>query len=154
MRVRIVVADESEARFYDAASRRGPLHLAARITDPTARLHDRDLLTDRPGRKFDHAPLGARRGATPRHTAGGEQSPRKHEAQVFARRVVAELERASRNGGFERVVVMASPAFLGLLRSELSNSLRSKIVAEIPKDIVRQTESAVQEHLPEEAFFI
>jgi len=154
VRVRIVVADESEARFYDAQSLKGPLHLAARITDPNARLHDRDLVTDRPGRKFDHAPPGTRRGAVPRHAAGGEESPRKHEALVFARRVAEELDQASRNDGFDRIVVVAAPQFLGLLRSELRNSLRSKVIAEIPKDIVHQAESAVLEQLPEDAFFI
>jgi protein required for attachment to host cells len=154
VRVRIVVAGAAEARFYDTDSPKGPLHLAARLTDPNAHLHDRDRVTDRPGRKFDHAPLGARRGATARHSTGGEESPRKHEAEVFARRVAEELERGNSHNGFERVVVIAGPSFLGLLRNALSSSLRSKIVAEIPKDVVHQAESAVQEHLPQEAFFV
>lgn len=154
VRVRVVVADESEACFYDTQRPRGPLQLAARLTDPTAHLHDRDLVTDRPGRKFDHAPPGARRGATPRHATGGEESPRKHEAEVFAKRVADELERACHSNGFDRVVVIAGPTFLGLLRNTFSRAVRAKIVAEIPKDIVHQGESAVPEHLPQEAFFI
>lgn len=154
VRVRIVVADESEVRFYDADSPKGPLHLAAQLTDPTAHLHDRDLVTDRPGRKFDRGPVGARRGATPSHATGGEESPRKHEAEVFAKRVAEELERAHHGDAFDRLVVIAGPTFLGLLRNALSRGLTSKIVAEIPKDIVHQGESAVQGHLPSEAFFI
>lgn len=154
VRVRVVVADASEARFYDTESPKGPLHLAAQLTDPNAHLHDRDLVTDRPGSKFDRAPIGNRRNATARHGAGGEESPRKHEAEVFARRVADELERASLKDDFERVVVIAGPAFLGLLRNAMPNSLRSKIVAEIAKDVVHQDESAVQGHLPQEAFFV
>ena len=152
MRVRIVVADGSEVLFYNGDSYRGPLYLAGRMTDPSVRLHDRDLVTDRPGRKPDRGAVGRNGSAT--HATGGEESPRKHETQVFARRVAGELERASRTDGFDRVVVMAGPTFLGLLRNELSPSLRQKIVAEVPKDLVRQPESAVKQHLPQEAFYI
>ena len=151
MRVRIVVADRSEALFYNGDSYRGPLFLAGRMTDPSARLHDRELVTDRPGRKPDGGPL--RRNGSTSHATGGEETPRKHEQQVFARRVAEELDRADLSGGFERVVVMAGPSFLGLLRNELSGSLRSKVVAEVPKDLVHQPESAVKQHLPQEAFY-
>ena len=154
MKVRVVVADGSEALFYDADGRRSPMHLAARMTDPNVRMHDRDLVTDRPGRKPDGAALGPRRNSATGHAAGGEDSPRKHEVQVFARRVADELERSCRNDGFERVVVMAGPAFLGLLRGELSSTLRSKVVAEVPKDLVHHQESSVRGYLPQEAFFI
>lgn len=150
MRVRIVVADGSEALFYDAASCKGPLQLASRMTDPNTRMHDRDLVTDRPGRKFDHMPLGPNRA---RHATGGEESPHKHEMQVFARRVADALERSTRTDGFERVVVMAGPSFLGLLRGEMSHAVRSKVVAEIPKDLVRQDPSAVKSHVPQEVFY-
>jgi protein required for attachment to host cells len=152
MRVRIVVADGNEALFYDADSYRGALQLSSRMEDPSARLHDRDLVTDRPGRKADRGPLG-RNGAST-HATGGEDSPRKHETQVFAKRVAEELDRTSRSDGFERVVVMAGPAFLGLLRGELSAGLRAKVVAEVPKDLVQHPQSAVKEHLPQEAFYI
>jgi protein required for attachment to host cells len=152
MRVRIVVADGSEALFYDAYSYRGPLQLASRLTDPNVRLHDRDLVSDRPGRKPDRGPL--RKNGASSHATGGEDSPRKHETQVFARRVAEELDRTSRTDGFERVVVMAGPSFLGLLRAELSAALRAKVVAEIPKDLVHQPESAVKGHLPQQSFYI
>jgi protein required for attachment to host cells len=150
MRIRVVVADGGEALFYDAASLKGPLHLASRMTDPNARMHDRDLVTDRLGRKFERGPVGFVSG----HAAGAENSPRRHEQQVFARRVAEELERSCRTDGFERVVVMAGPTFLGLLRNEFSNSVRSKVVAEIAKDLVHHEENAVRQHLPQEAFFV
>jgi protein required for attachment to host cells len=35
---------------------------------------------------------------------------------VFARRVANELEQARRNDAYDRLVVMAAPTFLGLLR--------------------------------------
>jgi hypothetical protein len=43
MILRIVVADEHEASFFDVVGPRAPLTLASKIENPTARLHDRDL---------------------------------------------------------------------------------------------------------------
>ena len=96
MRVRIVVADQSEARFYDTEGLHGPLQPAGQLSDPKARLHDRDLESDRPGRVFDHAPLAAgRRGAVGHHGTEGERSPRKHEAVNFARQIADQLHDGS-----------------------------------------------------------
>jgi protein required for attachment to host cells len=154
MRVRIFVADQAQARLYDAAGRNAPLHQVACLVDPAARLHDRDFNSDRPGRVFNHASTpGARRGATPRHAVGGaDREPRKHEAELFARRIAKELMREHDGRNFERVVVMAAPAFLGKLRRAFPASLRSVVTAEIAVDLVHQGEEAVKSHLPPETF--
>ena len=149
MRIRIVVADQSEARFFDLAGR-DEVALVGHLEDPLARLHDRDLVSDRPGRKFDRAPLtGGRRGATAHHATGGEASPRKHEAESFARRIATELEHARQRGEFEGLIVMSGPGFLGLLRAALPESIH--VVAVVTKDLLHQGIDAVIEHLPPRA---
>ena len=50
MGMRMVVADQSEARFYDTDHFDSELKLVARLADPKARLHDRDFKADRLGR--------------------------------------------------------------------------------------------------------
>ena len=153
MRVRILVADQSEAKFYDMRYRPEALQLVGRMLDPLAHLHDRDFKSDRPGRVFDHAPMTAgRRGATPRHATGGERRPRKHEAQEFARQIAGELDRGRQKGEFDGVIVIAGPPFLGLLREALTHSVRSVLIAEISKDLVHQEVSAVIKHLPPRPF--
>jgi protein required for attachment to host cells len=148
MRIRILVADQSEARFYDLGPH-SALTLVGRLADPLAHLHDRDLVSDRPGRKFDRAPLTAgRRGATAHHATGGERSARRHEAEVFARRVAAELEQARQRGDFEGLILMSGPIFLGLLRVALPEAIRATLVAEVPKDLLHQGIDAIIEHLP------
>ncbi len=152
MRVRIVVADQGEARFYDLVGREAALRPAGHITDPNARLHDRDFKSDRPGRVFDHAPAATgRRGAVAHHGTGGERRPRKHEAQLFARQIAAQLE-AAKPGEFDRLVLMAEPSFLGVLRAALSKSLHATVVAEVPKDLVHQGDDALRAHLGPEIF--
>jgi protein required for attachment to host cells len=152
MRMRIVVADQGEARFYDA-QRASQLQLVAQLTDAKAHLHDRDFKSDRPGRVFDHASSGGRRGAVAHHATGGENSPRRHEAELFARQIAAELEKAQREDRFDRLVLVAGPAFLGELRAAIPKSLAASIVAEVNKDLVHQDEGAISSHLPGDLFF-
>ncbi len=154
MRVRIVAADRGEARFYDVSRADSKLQLVGNLTDPKAHLHNRDFNSDRPGRVFDHAPAsGHRRGAVSHHGTGGEESPKQHEAQLFARRVVEELTAAQLRGEFDRLVLMAGPAFIGELRAAIPKPLHDSIVAEIHKDLLHQDESAIREHLPPDMFF-
>lgn len=153
MRVRIVVTDQSEADFYDLEQRGMPPHFVGRLQDPDAHLHDRDLKSDRPGRVFDHAAApGARRGAVGRHSTGGERNPRKVEARRFAQRIAEALDEARRQNRYERLVVMAPPAFLGLLREEMPAAVRALLAAEVGKDLVHQPVESLGQYLPPGTF--
>jgi len=153
MRIRIAVADQSEALFYEADRIDVPLQLIGHLTDPKARLHDRDFKSDRPGRVFDHAPVaGQRRGSVAHHGTGGERRPRKHETLLFARRIGHELETALRQGGFDRLILMAPPELLGVLRTTLPKSVSATLIAEVPKSLVHEPESAVRSHVPPRPF--
>ncbi len=145
MRLRIVVADRSEARFYDSLRPGASLTLVRRIDDPLARVQDQEILADRPGRVFDHAPaVSGRRGAVPRHDTSGERRPRKHQATLFARRVVAELDSAQQEKRVDRIALIAPPAFLGLVRSEMSKELRGCVVIEVPKNLLRESLESIR----------
>jgi protein required for attachment to host cells len=152
MRIRVVVADRAEARFYDAERPDSKLRPAGEMMDPNAHLRDRDYKSDRPGRVFDHAPGSGRRGAVAHHGTDGERKPRKHEAELFARRIVDELERAQHQNRFDKLVLMAAPEFLGDLRQVMPKSLDAAIVGEIGKDLVHQDERSILEHLPKDLF--
>mgnify|MGYP003504929667 FL=1 len=52
-RIRIVVADQAEAVFYDSPSLQAAPREVGRISDPAAHLHNRDLVSDRPGRSYE-----------------------------------------------------------------------------------------------------
>lgn len=153
MRTRIVVADEGEARFYDIDSPQEPLRLVGQLHNPSARLHDRDLKSDRPGRVYDRAPsAGGRRGAVAHHSTGGENGPHEQEVHRFARQVAQAIEQARQRKEFDRWILMAGPRFLGTLRAALSESLRAILVAHVTKDLVHETERDVREHLPSDLF--
>ena len=149
MRVRIVVADQSEADFYELEQRDMPPQFVQRLKDPDAHLHNRDFKSDRPGRVFDHAPASnGRRGAVAHHATGGERNPRKVEAQRFARRVAQALDEERRQHRYDRLIIMAPPAFLGLLREEMPAAVHALLSAEIGKDLVHEPPEALNAYLP------
>ncbi len=147
MATRIVVADQGEARFYDRAG--SGLRAVGSLENPAAHLHNRDFKSDRQGRIFSSVrAAGARRGAVSRHAAGGERSPHKRAAELFAKRIARELSAASRAGDFDGLVLVAGPAFLGLLRAALPKHVKSAVVAEVAKDLVHLPKTALRSHLP------
>jgi len=149
----LLVADQAEARVYSADRTTHVLSFVERLADPLAHLHDRDLVTDRPGRVFDHAPAQAgRRGATAHHGTGGERSPRKHEADLFAHRVVQALTEAHHAQRFDQLVVLSGPVFLGHLRQALTPEIKRCILAEVSKDLTHLPADAISAHLPPETW--
>jgi protein required for attachment to host cells len=153
VRVRIVVADACQAGFYDLQHQHDVPRLAGQLSDSLARMRERDLTSDRPGRSFDHAPLGGgRRGATPRHAMGSQPRAHRHEVAAFVKTIAEQLERARQAGEFDRLVIMAPPTVLGLLRKALPSLLLKSIAAEVDKDLVREPAQVVQSHVPQDAF--
>jgi protein required for attachment to host cells len=154
MTLRIVIADQSQARFLDVPSRHAladPVTewtLSEHLTDPAAHLHDRDFKSDAPGRSFDRGPLRAgRRGATAHHGVGENRRPRVHEAELFARRIVETLQAAHGRAAFDQLVLVAEPHFLGVLRPFLSAPLRTALIAEVHKDLGHEQGPHLREHL-------
>lgn len=146
MKVRVVVADQSEARFYELAD---SLRFIKKTLHPEAHLKDRDLVTDRPGRVFDHANLGTgRRGGVAHHATGGERTPRKVEADEFAHAINSDLDADRLHGHFDRLIVVSGPEFLGRLRSSMPKGLQAAVVLEVEKDLVRSTDDVIRKHIP------
>lgn len=63
-------------------------------------------------------------------------------ASRFALRLAAHLERARQRGSFERLVLVAEPSFLELLRTWLSKNVLELVVASIAPDSAPIMESA------------
>jgi hypothetical protein len=72
-RIRIVVADQAEAIFYDLPSLQAAPQEVAHISDPAAHLHNRDLVSDRPGRSYES--VGGRGTRSPARTTRGSSKP-------------------------------------------------------------------------------
>jgi len=154
MTLRIVIADQSQARFLDVPSRHAladpaiEVTLSERLTDPAAHLHDRDFKSDAPGPSYERGPIqGGRRSAAAHHGVGENRSPRAHEAELFARRIIESLEGAHSRAAFDQLLLVAEPHFLGLLRHFLSAPLRTALIAELHKDLGHEQGPHLREHL-------
>ena len=147
LRTRVVVADRGEARFYDYEADNS-LTQVGRLTDRKAHLHNRDFISDRPGRVFDHAATGGgRRGAIAHHGTGKELTPLKLEAKKFAESICREIEAADQSKAFEQLVIMAEPSFLGLIREAMPEHLINKVVLQVHKDLVHSDDKAIMRHI-------
>jgi protein required for attachment to host cells len=127
----IVVADASRARFFTAEKSAGPLFEIQTLSNPEARLHERDLVTDRRGRK------------------NGGSVTKTETANRFANAVCSHLENGRHSQAFRKLYILGSPNFLGMLRKHQSSSLRSLIREEIPKDLTTQSPERIRAQLPD-----
>jgi len=137
----ILVADSSRARIFTVERPRGPLIEQSTHDNPDARKHERDLVTDRPGREAD--PGGHSRSAFEGPSAKAESGER------FARQLAEILEHGRQEGRFRRLYVVAAPHFLGSLRDSLDATTRRCIEEEAAKDVAHETADKIRRHLPE-----
>ncbi|HEU4669216.1 MAG TPA: host attachment protein [Dyella sp.] len=140
--VRVVVANRSVAHLFQAGGAGAPLHELDTLLHPASRLHDRDLVTDRPGRSFDRVGQG-------HHATDPGTSPGEHEAERFAIELARRLHKDRAENRFRALVLVADPGFLGLLRAHLDEPTRQRVVLEIDKNLAHMDAAEIRAHLPD-----
>ncbi|MDH3588566.1 MAG: host attachment protein [Gammaproteobacteria bacterium] len=138
----VVVAESSRARIFSTTGPRAGLDEIEGLAQPEARLKESDLVSDSHGRSFDS-------GGTGRHAMGREVDQKHHEAMSFARTICEHLERDRTRGNYEKLILIAPPAFLGLLRKSMHQSCADRVVATINKNLVQHDAAQIRDHLPD-----
>ncbi len=67
----------------------------------------------------------------------------------FAKDLVEHLTKARQDTKFDRLILIAGPHMLGLLRQDLDTPLRAVLLGEIPKDLSNQPLADIENHLGE-----
>jgi len=137
----VVVADQSKARIFTVADPRGALLDVGKLEHPQAREHEQTLTSDRPGRSFDSKGQG-------RHAMGSSVDPARQETIYFAKQVADHVRAAHNEGRCDRLLLVAGPPLLGLLREDLKTSSGMKI-SEIEKNLGQYDALEIRKHLPE-----
>jgi len=140
----ILVAHDAGARVF---ANRGPgkgLELIEAIDHPEGRARDRDIVSDRPGRSFRKDSGDPRRAAMSR-----SQGPHDRVVSDFARALAGKLQNARMENRYTRLVLVAPPRFLGLLRSSLDGPTAQLVIGSVPKDLASRNESELVAHLGE-----
>jgi protein required for attachment to host cells len=135
-----VIADGSRARVFENAG----VHEDPReIADMELSIElpkSGELLADKPGRTFDSVGAG-------RHAKENPTDPHRHRKRDFAGKVVDQLRRAMLAERFDRLVLVAPPAFLGDLRQKLPKDLKAKVADEITLDLTNTPEQQLNTYL-------
>jgi protein required for attachment to host cells len=128
-----LVGDASRARLFRSIERTRAPVLVKEFDHVKGREHDHDLVTDRQGRSQDSA------GGTHSVSLSGGQSPKEHEGVVFAKELAVYLSQGLKSHEYQRLVLVAAPHFLGLLRGALTPEVTKHVISSVDKDLTTLT---------------
>ncbi len=144
----IVVANSTCARIFVAESSSSPLTEIETMTHTEGRLHARDLTSDLPGKGSGGGTGVATGSGSSRHAYEGKTDPKEHELSEFAKRVADYLDDARKANKISRILLVATPPFLGEVRSNLSAATNKKVVFELDKNLTHNSVDDIRKHLP------
>jgi len=137
----IVVADAGRSRMLSWTSAKGDLIELEDSVNPEARLPDAALTSDRSGSGTDAAGHG-------RHSMGHEHSAKQQQSEAFARTVAQRLLAGLNEHEYERLVLIAPPEFLGLLRATLDDQVCQCVAEVIGLDLTKASAREIRKRLP------
>jgi protein required for attachment to host cells len=136
----IVVANRSQARIFKYMGLKSGLELLEKFNHPTSRLHNRDLVSDRPGRSSDRSRVA-------RHALSSEVDPHDEQAVEFAREIAEKLRVARGRNEYSRLMLVAEAGFLGKLKQALDAGTMGCLVATLDRDFHQKSSSELSRHL-------
>jgi protein required for attachment to host cells len=136
----IVVADSARARIFTADSSHSPLNEIETMAHPEGRMHEQNMVSDMPGKDSG-------KGGGGDHAFQEKIEPKKQEMIEFAKRIADYLDDARKANKLNKLILVAAPAFLGELRTHLSNETSEKIVFELDKNIAHHSVEDIHKHL-------
>lgn len=147
----ILVANAGKAKILSQASPTDRLEDIEDMVNTAVRVQTAELVDDE---------IGQRAASKSRHGSGSvtqpsgyepNQAPEEHQTELFARNINGFLLDAFQAGRFQKLALIASPEFLGLLRQRLDPHLTAAIAIEINKDYThldhRKLQETLQSHL-------
>ena len=135
----ILVANASAAYLYVNYGPKKGLQKLKEFRHDASREKRVALVSDRPGHNHSN---GNGRGSYIPAT-----DPKQNEAHNFACRLVRELERGRTANSYQRLILVVSTPFLGLINSNLGNHVRNLVSDTFEKDYTRASEKNLTRHL-------
>jgi protein required for attachment to host cells len=136
----ILVADEFRARLFTAQAHDGKLDEIADITHPEGRMHDREMTRG-------HLPTVQESVGNARHAIEPHTTLRDKEAQEFARELSDLLEHGRTTNAYDELMIVATPHFLGMLRSTIGKDVSRLMVKSVGKNATRSTPEEIRNAL-------
>ena len=137
----VVVADSTKARIFSAENSSSPLIELEAIEHPEGRLHTRELTSDLPGKDSNRTGSG-------KHSMGSETDPKRHEAESFAKKITSFIESGRNNNKLSRLIIIAAPSLLGMLRRNMSSATGKLVAMELDKNLADLKGEEIRQYLP------
>jgi len=141
----VLVADGAKARLFEIAAKDAQMTEIDCFANPAGRAAGHDLTTER-------RPMVDESATSARHALEPHTSLREKSAECFARALRDVLENGHALGRYERIVLVAPPHFLGVLRNGLGDHLCEWVTAEIRRDLTALPAREVRARLPDRLF--
>ncbi|MCM0606283.1 MAG: host attachment protein [Xanthomonadaceae bacterium] len=117
-----ILANQADAVFYESKSNHKDFQYILRLTNNYGRKHE-----------------GRMDGSRTLHYAVGSQDAKLgHYSRKFARKIAEVLYLSHQKGLCNKVTIVASPHFLGVLRKELHSSIKQALVKEIKTELIEK----------------
>ena len=126
----LLVADAAKAEIFQPTAVDGGIHTVYAAESELARKKNAASTTDRPGRFNDGKQAGS-------HAAGPSSEPQAHEQERFLADVIEGLNAAAKADAFDRLIVVAPPKVLGILRGGIHKTVADRIVGVVAKDLTQ-----------------
>jgi protein required for attachment to host cells len=135
----ILVANASKARLYANLGPKKGLQLLKEVEHPESRQKNAELVTDGAGHM-----QGSGNGHGARQPAS---EPKQNEARSFAQELARELNHGRTTNQFGRAILVAPPAFMGLLNGHLDGPTAQIVTDRFEKDYTKASEKELATHL-------
>jgi protein required for attachment to host cells len=93
------------------------------------------------------APGRVHQSASPARSAVEGSDTHQRGEDRFLSSIVEDLNRAAEDGQFEKIIIVAPPHVLGVMRPHYSKTLRGLIRAELAKDLAHRSVSDIEQQL-------
>jgi protein required for attachment to host cells len=137
----ILVAGSSRALLYAADDGVKAWTLLKEFAHPASRVSEGGLTTGPAGRTHGSATGGAR------SAMESKTSPKEVQFEHFAHELANALQDGHGRNACSRIVLIAPPHFLGLLRKTISGPVSKRVVAAVDKDYLHLSEEQIRRHL-------
>ena len=135
----ILVANASLAKLYANLGPNKGLTLVKELIHPESRQKNGELVSDRSGAM---GAVGSGGGSMQPQTL-----PKQHEAKVFAQEIAQTLYQGRTSNAFKRAILVAPPAFMGLLNAVIDGPTAQLITDRFEKDYTKTPENELGDRL-------
>lgn len=138
--IHVLIADQKRLRVFESGANAAELNELAVFQNRSAALHERDLVSDRPGRVMNGSGMI-------RHAYEPKTTERQMTLERWMKEIGGPLQDLLTSHDCKAVVLVASPRLLAALRNRLPVAVQSLIRVELRRDLAKLPANQLQKRV-------